>query len=189
MAASISHGVAGAGRFLRKELVAAYPVFLFFLISFLLLLFLIKLALVAFAIEITALSNAVVGAMIAAKAVLVLDETPLARKLEQYRRIVAIGMKTLFYGLAGLLLGYMERFVEAIHKVHTPIGAIQYVIDHTNQYRLFAWALGISIVFALYFSFLEISRRMGKGALWTLFFQVPRATSASSVSSKTSADS
>jgi hypothetical protein len=188
MAASLSHGVSGAGRFIRKELVAAYPVFLFFLISFLLLLFLIKLALAAFSIEITALSNAVVGAMVAAKAVLVLDETPLARRLERHRRIVAIAVKTLFYGLAGLLLGYIERFVEAMHKVHTPIGAIQYVIDHANQYRLFAWALGISIVFALYFSFLEISQRMGEGALWTLFFHAPRTDDASNASSTIGAD-
>lgn len=182
MGAALSHGIAGAGRFLRKELVAAYPVFLFFLISFLLLLFLIKLALAEFSIEIAALSNAVVGALIAAKAVLVLDETPLTRKLEHHRRIVAVAAKTLFYGIAGLLLGYIERFLEAMRKVHTSTGAIQYVIYHANHYRLFAWALGISIVFALYFSFLEISRRMGEGALWTLFFEAPRSANGSNAS-------
>jgi hypothetical protein len=31
--------------------------------------------------------------------------------------------------------------------------------------------MGISIVFVLYFSFSEISQRMGKGALWKLFFK------------------
>jgi TM2 domain-containing membrane protein YozV len=76
MAAALSHGFAGVGRFLRKEFVAAWPVFLFFLTGFLLLLVLIKLALAQFSVEMTALSKAFVGALIAAKAALVLDETP-----------------------------------------------------------------------------------------------------------------
>jgi hypothetical protein len=45
MAATLSHGIAGVGRFLRKELVAVRPVFLFFLTGFLLLILLLKLAL------------------------------------------------------------------------------------------------------------------------------------------------
>jgi TM2 domain-containing membrane protein YozV len=173
MAASLSHGFAGVGRFLRKELVAAWPVFLFFLTGFLLLISLVKLVLADFSIEITAISNAVVGALFAAKTALVLDETPLARSLERYRRIVAVIVKTLLYGITALLMGYLERFLEALHKVRSFDGAIRYVIDHADHYRLLAWALGISIVFALYFSFVEISVRMGEGALRKLFFESP----------------
>ena len=179
MAASLSHRVAGVGRWLRKEFVAAWPVFLFFLAGFLILISLIKLVLAQFSVEITALSNAVVGALIAAKAALVLDETPLARSLEHYRRIVAVAVKTLFYGVASLLMGYLERFLEALHKVHGFDGAIRYVIDHASHYRLLAWALGISLVFGLYFAFLEISERMGQGALWALFFEPPKGANGS----------
>jgi hypothetical protein len=174
MAATLSHGVAGVGRWLRKEFVAAWPVFVFFLAGFLILITLIKLALAQFSVEITALSSAVVGALLAAKAALVLDETPLARSLEHYRRIVAVAVKTLLYGVASLLMGYLERFLEALHKVHSFDGAIRYVINHASHYRLLAWALGISLVFALYFAFFEISERMGEGALWKLFFESPK---------------
>ena len=66
--------IAAIGRFLRREFVAAWPVFLFFLIGFLLVLAIIKLALATFSIEMTALSKAVVGALLAAKASLILDE-------------------------------------------------------------------------------------------------------------------
>ncbi len=179
MAASLSHGVAGVGRWLRKEFVAAWPVFLFFLAGFLILISLIKLVLAQFSVEMTALSNAVVGALIAAKAALVLDETPLARSLDHYRRIVAVAVKTLFYGVASLLMGYLERFLEALHKVHSFDGAIRYVIDHASHYRLLAWALGISLVFGLYFAFLEISERMGQGALWALFVESPKGANGS----------
>ena len=179
MATNMRHGFAGLGGFLHRELVEAWPVFLYFLAGFLLLLMLVKLVLAEFSIEITALSKAVVGALLAAKTVLILDETPLARRLERYRRIVAVAVKTLLYGVAGLLLGYLERLMDALHKVHGVVAAIEYVIAHANDYRLLAWALGISIVFAHYFSFFEISRRMGEGALWELFFESPKAACSS----------
>jgi len=170
MAASLSRGVAGVGQFLRREFTAAWPVFLFFLMGFLLLLLLVKLALVEFSVEVTALSTAFVGALLAAKAALVLNETPLARALENCRRIVAIVVKTLLYGFAFLLLGYLERILEALHKTHNFTGAMKYVVDHASHDRMLCWALGVSIVFALYFSFSEVSRHMGRGALASLFF-------------------
>jgi len=151
-----------------------------------LLISLIKLALAQFSIEAAVLSTSVVGALIAAKAALVLDETPLARSLERYRRIVAVTVKTLLYGAVCLLLGYLERFVEALHKVHSFGGAIGYLIDHANHYRVLAWVLGISIVFALYFSFSEIGRRMGEGAMWRLFFERPGMANGSDRSAKIS---
>ncbi len=174
MAATLSHGFAGVGRWLHKELAAAWPVFLFFLVGFLLLISLIKLALAQFSVEITVLSNAVIGALLAAKAALVLDETPLARSLDHYCRIVAVAVKMLFYGVASLLLGYVERFLEALHKVHNFDAAFRYVFEHATRYRILVWALGISIVFALYFAFVEINERMGQGELWRLFFESPK---------------
>ena len=173
MAVTLSSGIAGVGRFLRREFVAAWPVFLFFLAGFLLLLVLVKLALAQFSIEFTAFSNAFVGALIAAKAALVLDETPLARSLERYRRIVAVAVKTAFYGVVSLLMGYLERFLEALHRLRDFNGAIRDVVDHASHNRLLGWALGISIVFALYFAFFEISQRMGQGELTRLFFEAP----------------
>jgi len=63
----------------EPEFNALWPVFVFFLVGFLLLILLLKAALAQFSIEVTVLSNAVIGALLAAKAALVLDETPLRR--------------------------------------------------------------------------------------------------------------
>jgi hypothetical protein len=174
MAAALSHGFAGVGRWLRKEFVAILPVFVFFLVGFLLLITLIKLALEQVSVEMTVLSNALIGALLAAKAALVLDETPLARSLEHNRRIVAVAVKVLFYGVASLLLLSVERVLEALPKVHNFASAFQYAFEHATRYRALSWALGISIVFALYFGFLEINERMGEGELWRLFFDSPK---------------
>jgi hypothetical protein len=77
----------------------------------------------------------------------------------------------LFYGFASLLLGSVERFLEALHRVHNFDAAFRYVFEHATRYRILVWALGISIVFALYFVFVEINERMGEGELWRLFFE------------------
>ena len=103
-----------------------------------------------------------------------LDETPLARHLEHYRRIVAVAVKTFLYGAITLLLGYVERILEARHRLHNLDAAVHYVIDHGSMYRLLAWALGISVLFAIYFATFEISESMGRGKLRALFFESPQ---------------
>jgi len=170
MAASLSHGVVAVGRWARKEFNALWPVFVFFLVGFLLLILLLKAALAEFSIEVRVLSNAVVGALLAAKAALVLDETPLARSLGRYRRIVEISAKVLFYGITCLLFLYAERVLEDRHKFHNWGAAFPQAYDQLSH-SILVWSLGISIVFALYFVFAEISERMGQGELWRLFFE------------------
>ena len=181
---SVLGKIAAVGRWLYREFVAAWPVFLFFMIGFLLLLSIIKLTLATFSIEVTAFSKALVGALFAAKAVLILDEMPIARYLEQYRRILAVTVKTLIYGCITLLLGFIERTLEALHREHTFRAAGLYVLDHASMYRLFAWSLGISLVFAHYFALSEIKQSMGEGALWKLFFELPKNGDGSSRESK-----
>ena len=170
MAASFSHGLAAVGRWARKEFNALWPVFVFFLVGFLLLILLLKAALAQFSIEVTVLSNAVIGALLAAKAALVLDETPLGRRLVRYRRIVEIAAKVLFYGITCLLFLYAERVLEARHRVHSWGAAFAYAYEQLSH-SILVWSLGISIVFALFFVFAEINERMGQGELRRMFFE------------------
>jgi hypothetical protein len=188
MAGALSNGLAGIGRWLRKEASAIWPVFVFFLIGFLLLVLLIKLALAQFSVEITVISNAVIGALLAAKAALVLDESPLGRSLDHYRRIVAVGAKVLFYGFTCLLLLCLERFLVELHKDHHFAAAFQYEVEHTTRYWILMWVLGLSIVFALYFACVEINERMGEGELWRLFFESPKTAHDSGRASNIKAD-
>jgi hypothetical protein len=164
-------GLTAIDRWARHELAEAWPPFLFFLSGFLMLLLIVKLTLATLDVRLTALSKAIVGALLAAKAVLIIDATPLARHLEQYRRIFVVAIKTLIYGSVTLMLGYIERILEARHKAHNLHAALQDVAAQVSMFRLLAWALGVSLIFALYFAFFEISERMGKGRLWALFFE------------------
>jgi hypothetical protein len=170
MAGTLTHGFIRSGRWLRKEIVTLWPVFLFFLISFLLLILVLKVALGEFSVKVTVFSNAAIGALLAAKAALTLDEMPLARRLERYRRIVAVTCKAVAYGLTALLFLYVERVLGELHKFGNLDAASQHVSPYGVRW-IVVWGLGISIVFFLYFSFVEISERLGKGELWKLFFE------------------
>src|SRR6266436_3212874 len=170
---AVPQSVAATGKWLHREFVAARPVFIFFLVAFLLQFLIIKLAVAQFSVPVTALSKAFIGALLAAKAVLILDETRIGRSLEHYRKIVAVAVKTLLYGFGTLLLGYLERFLEALHRSGSFDGAVQQMIDQANVYRFFAWVLGVSLIFAIYFVWSEINEHMGEGALWSLFFERP----------------
>jgi len=80
----------GAGRYISC--------FSFFLIGFVLLTSLINLALLQFSREIGVISSAIVGALLAAKATITVEETPIARWLEHNRRIIAVIAKVLLCG-------------------------------------------------------------------------------------------
>ena len=168
---AVPQSIVTTGKWLHREFLAARPVFLFFLVAFLLQAMIIKLAVAQFSIPISAFSKAVVGALLAAKAVLIIDETRIGRSLEHSRRVVAVAVKTVLYGFGTLLLGYLERFVEALHRDASFDGAVRDMIDQANVYRIFAWVLGVTLIFAIYFVFAEINDYMGKGGLWSLLFE------------------
>ena len=170
---AVPQSIAATGKWLHREFVSARPVFIFFLVAFLLQLLIIKLAVAQFSIPISAFSKAVVGALLAAKAVLILDEMSIGRRLEHHRKIVAVAIKTVLYGFGTLLLGCLERFLEAWHRVGTFDGALRAMIDQADVHRFFAWVLGVTLIFAIYFMLSEINEHMGKGALWSLFFERP----------------
>jgi hypothetical protein len=170
---ALPQSITATGKWLHREFVAARPVFIFFLVAFLLQFLIIKLALAQFSVPVTAFSKAVIGALFAAKAVLIIDETPLGRSLERYRRIVAVAVKTLLYGFGTLLLGYLERFLEALHRTASFDAAVRQMIEQSNVYRFLAWVLGVTLIFAIYFVWSEINEHMGEGAIWSLFFDKP----------------
>lgn len=88
---------------------------------FLLLILLVKMPLAEFSIEIALISNALIGALLAAKAALILDETPLAYTLKRYRGIVAVAAKVLFTGSHVLGSYTLNEFSEALHKFSSPL--------------------------------------------------------------------
>jgi hypothetical protein len=160
-------------RWLHRELKAARLPFVFFLTGFLLVLSIIKLSLAQYSIEVSTIGRALFGALIAAKVVLIFDKTPVGRVFATQPRTVVIIYKTLVYGFGVIALGYAERIFDAWRHIGSPGPAFLFAVEQVEIHRLMATALGISLVFAVYFTLAEISDYVGKDVLWDLFLKRP----------------
>jgi hypothetical protein len=162
---------------LGREAKVAWPIASFFFIGFVIVLLIVKLMLEQYSIETVTLSRALIGALIAAKVVLILDKTPVARSFKSYPRIIPVVAKAAVYALSFILVTKLEQSLDAWR--HS--GAVQSdrasMSIHGDLHRLLAVALGVGIVFAVYFALSEISEHIGDGVLWNLFFRGSAARS------------
>jgi hypothetical protein len=163
--------LSSAGHWLWEELWRIIPIAVFFLIGFLLVLLIIKLTLAQYSIEVTTVSRAVIGALIAAKVVLILNHTRLARALKDYPRILPVLWRTLFYGVCFVFLALAERALDQRREHGGFAASFHYVVTHTDLHRLMALSVGVALVFCVYFILFEIADYLGPGVLISLFFK------------------
>ena len=102
---TIKESAIRALKWVRTEVRATRPIFCFFLTGFLLILLIVKLTLAQYSIGLNALSRALLGAALAAKVVLLLENTPVGRPFSQLPRIVPILFKSVVYGASVICTG------------------------------------------------------------------------------------
>ncbi len=163
-----------------EEVVSTAPAFLFFLIGFLLVLVVIKLFLEQYDIGFYPLPEAVLGALFAAKAVMILDHRDYAR-LRRFPRVFAVVCKTAIYVIAVLLLAIVERTFHAYRETGSVAEGVAFLFHRINRDRFFGSMLCVAIVFAAYFVIREVERVHGKGSMYQLFFRSPARPGPSSV--------
>jgi hypothetical protein len=153
---------------LAREFWEAVPIAGFFFVGFVIVLLIIKLSLAQYSIQTAALSRALIGALIAAKVVLILDNTGIARSFRKYPRIVPVLFKTGIYAMCVVLLRYLELALDL--RRHPAESAVLPNLVNGGFARLLAATLGVAMVFAVYFILAEIGEHLGSGVLWNLFF-------------------
>lgn len=153
---------------LAREFWEAVPIACFFFVGFVIVLMIVKLSLAQYSIQIPALSRALIGALIAAKVVLILDNTRLARSFRKYPRIVPVMFKTGVYAICVVALRYLELTLDL--RRHPDERAVLPDLIHGGMARLLAVTLGVAMVFTVYFILAEIAEHLGSGVLWKLFF-------------------
>jgi hypothetical protein len=166
-----SSALAATGYWLWEELWRVIPIAAFFLVGFMLVLWIIKLTLAQYSIETSTVSRAVLGALIAAKVVLILNHTPMARAMKRYPRILPVLWRTAFYGVCFIILALGERAIDQRHDHGGLSGSIRFVATHTDLHRLITLSLGVALVFSVYFILAEIADYLGPGVLIGLFFK------------------
>jgi len=151
----------------KNQLKQVGLVTLYFLFCFAIVLTLKKLFLAEHQIEFYALSLVVVSALIAGKAVVVLDHTSLGTRFDssQCPGLAAL-YKTLVYTAMALLIVTAEKVFHAYRESGALASAVAEVWEHRNWSVILAKVLCVGFAFAGYHLFVATDRRLGKGTLW-----------------------
>jgi hypothetical protein len=170
-------------KWIIREAKALFLVTLYFLFCYGTIIIIKKLILAHYNISYFGFGAAILGALISAKTVLIIESTPLGKTFHSRLPILKIIFDCLLYTALALILLYVEKVIELGYKEGNYRLAFA-TVDHDDDLSgFFAMVLWAAISFLGYAVFSAISRHLGPGELYRLFFTAPHPKS--EVSSKT----
>jgi hypothetical protein len=113
--------------------------------------------------------KAILGAIIAAKTVAILDAAMKLEWLENRPRYLSVLYRTFVYTLAALILGSIEGFLEAYRGTRVISEAMAKFWQRESFSQILAVTLCLAVVFCLHNLWQEIDRYWGKGKLRKFF--------------------
>jgi len=124
-------------------------------------------------VEIYGLSMALIGGLIVAKVILIVDHIPMGKWIEKRPAIIDIFFRTFVYSIGIVIILIIEKGFEASHEYGGFFKAIPQVFIHADKYHLYVNT--IAVVFALLgFNFLSlISKHLGQGGFKKILFSPP----------------
>ncbi len=146
---------------------------LYFFVCFLIIFVLKKLFLAQYDIEFSALGEAVIGALIVGKLVVVLEHTPLGDRFAQGALYKDVLNKSVVYTLVVMFVIYLEHAFKVRHEAGGMGAAFVAVFEHRDPRQFWATFICISVTFVTYNLFAGISRHLGEGGMRTLLFASP----------------
>lgn len=162
-------------KWLIGEIEQVFPVTLFFFLGFGLILLIVKLVLRDYSVQVGVLSRAIILSLIAGKVVLLLENVHLDEYFPDSPRSVLIGIKTAFYGSGAVIAGIVEKIIEHWRSSGGLPEAMREAWLNSSGSRFSAMVLSATLLFATYFTFIELDRALGKGEIYALLFKRPSA--------------
>jgi hypothetical protein len=154
---------------LKNELKAVALATLYFGTWIGVLVFIKELALAEYRIEFHGLSLAVVGALVLAKVVLVLEHVPLGAWIRTRPALVEVILRTTLYALGVLVVLLLEKAFEGRHEHGGFVPSLVSVFQHAEIHHV--WVNTICLTGALlgYNALSVVRRHLGEGGLIRLF--------------------
>jgi hypothetical protein len=153
-----------------KEIKMVARVALYFAIVFMLMMIMKKLYLKDYDIEFTGMSQALLGALVMSKVVILMEYITLGRWVQRQPAIVDVILRTLLYTAGVLIVVVLEKAFEKRHDVSGYGNAILYVFNNRDIYHVWATTIGAAASIFVYNSFSVVQRVMGKNGVAKLFF-------------------
>jgi hypothetical protein len=144
---------------------------LYFLTCFLLFLSLKKLILAEYGIEVWVFHTALIGALVVAKVVVLLDKTSFGDRHRSGRVVFHVLWRSLAYTAVVFVVSGAERLFELYRETEKLPEALSQLWAGKDFHHFLAMNLGVALSFLLYNSFSEIDRRLGEGGLRKFFFE------------------
>lgn len=132
---------------LKNEIQTVALVILYFAAWFGVLILLKELILAEYQVEFHRLSSALVGALVVAKVVLVLEHVPLGAWVRKQPALVDAVLRTILYSLGVLVVLILEKAFDGRHEYGGFGNSLAKVFQHVDIYHV--WANTICVVGAL----------------------------------------
>jgi hypothetical protein len=159
---------------LKHEAQKMATLFVYFAFYFTIFIVFKKLILAHYDISYYGFGAAMVGALIAAKAVLIVESSPLSRPLRSAKPYLKILYDTLLYTTLSLIFLYLERVLELVHKEGTWRMAFLTLGKMEDWYQFLATVGWAGLSFLGYSFFAAINRHWGEGAVLKMLVTPPR---------------
>jgi len=143
---------------LKHELVALTVAWFYFVAWFGFLVALKKLTLEQYEIAFAGLSVALVGALVLAKVVLILEHVPLGRAIESRAAWVNVLVRTILYVAGVVVVLVLEKGIEGRHEHGGFAGAVRYSASHATANHIWVDTLCVSAAL-LGYNILSVVRR------------------------------
>ena len=158
---------------LVKEIKSVVFATIYFAIWFGILMFLKTMILTEYKVEFTGISMALIGALILAKVVLIVDFIPVSNWTRQHSAVWYIMFRTLFIIIVVFILLLLEKAFESRHEYGGFGSSLSQVFQHRDFYHVWANVTVVSIA-VFWFNVIFVLRRyLGERKLRQVFFSIP----------------
>ncbi|MFO1119391.1 MAG: hypothetical protein U1E38_04490 [Rhodospirillales bacterium] len=161
---------------IKHEVLEVIPPTVFFFVAIGLLILTKRLMLKQYGIEFADFGAAIIGALIIAKVVLIVDYFPFINKFPDKPLIYNVVWKTAIYVVAAFIVRLGEHFVPLVFKYGSFREASTHLLDDVVWPQFWIIYLWLSVLLFVYCSLRELIRAIGKDQFLRLFFGiVPRS--------------
>jgi hypothetical protein len=151
--------------FLKRELKAVALVTAYFLSWFCLISYIKTLMLEQYNVSFVAVSSALVGSLVIAKVVVILDETSVGDRFSKHAALIHILWRSLIYTFFVAIVMVLEKIVEGMFDGQAIAEATRNVWLHRNRDHILVSVILMSIAFLFYNTFAVVNRALGKTGL------------------------
>src|SRR5271155_456959 len=160
-------------KWLKNEVKELAVLFVYFAFYFSIFIVFKKLILEGYNISFYGFGAAMVGALLAAKAVLVIESCPLPKSLRSAAPYLKVIYETLLYTALALVFLYLEKSLELMHKEGSFRLAFLAATHEDDFYEFCAKVGWAGLCFLNYAVFAAINGHLRPKQLWHVFFMTP----------------